>query len=141
MNKKHKECLKKAEGGTVSSYLLDEVNFEEILKSITVTKEFSHDLYMHDFFDKDVYLYYNRTAKLLPRIIGGQLIEAHIIEDDALAYIAVENGGVVYVLAFDEITDCPKWMGEDSERTLNMIEIGVHPWTEWEDKEPESEKA
>ena len=142
MNKETEELLNNVEGGVVSSYSLGEVDLEDTLKSITVTEDSgTHELNMSEFYDKDVYLYYNRTTKLLPMIIGGQLIEVHIREDDSLAYIAVKKGDVVYVLAFDEITDCPKWMPrENPERTMYHFVIGIHPWAEWEDKELEDKK-
>lgn len=128
-----KEILRDIEGGTVSSYSLGEIGFENILKSIAITKNScTYELRLSDFFDKEVYLYYDRTAKLLPRIVGGQVEEIFLRDDNTLGYVAVKQGDDLYILVFDEISDQPMWAPEDYDRTIYKFEIAVEKWEEQE---------
>ncbi len=138
-----KELIKNIENGEVCDFAIsEEINFEDALKSITVTKDSKiYELSLSEFFEKPVHLYYNRTTKLLPRIMGGKIIEAYLNEDEILINIVVAKGDDAYIIKFDEISDCPIWLhGEsekDSGRTLNYIEIGVEKLEEWEDETAE----
>jgi len=89
---KYQELIGNIRDGTIISISLDNEDFDDVLRSITVRKEsITYELKMDDFFDKKVLLFYNKNAKLLPKIVEGQIddIEFH---DGTLYWILIQKG-------------------------------------------------
>ncbi len=89
---KYQELIGNIRDGTIISISLDNKDFDDVIKSITIRKEsITYELKMDDFFDKKVLLFYNKTAKLLPKIVEGQIddIEFH---HGILYWIRIQKG-------------------------------------------------
>lgn len=102
---KYQELIGNIRDETIISISLDNEDFDDVLKSITLQKEsITHELKMDDFFDKKVLLFYNKTAKLLPKIIEGRIYDIDF-DGDKLYWICIQKGdNEFYHLFFITVT-------------------------------------
>ena len=90
---KYQELIGNIRDGTIISISLDNADFDDVLKSITIRKEsITYELKMDDFFDKKVLLFYNKTAKLLPKIVEGRIDDIEFTDSGTLYWIRIQKG-------------------------------------------------
>lgn len=89
---KMKELIDNVLDGTIISISLENEKIDDVLRSITVIKESkTYEIKMDDFFDKKVFLFYIKTAKLLPNIVGGQICDIDF-DHSTIYRICIQKG-------------------------------------------------